>query len=244
MMTTLNVLVVDDDIDNACSLGELFEMEGHNVRVVHSGDDAIAAYCRESFDVAFMDVMMPGRNGVDSFLEIRRLKPAARVFMMTGYSVEELLMQALDGGALGVLEKPFDAHVVLRLTETVGPGGVVVAPGIAPALARGRGVGEAIKSALSESGRSCQVVRQPGLQPWPARDDILVIDAGVPLIDEVSVLTAFKGMGHTGPAFLVPPPPRSFSTDLPALRDIGVTGILNKPFDPLELLTRLPQLAA
>lgn len=96
-------------------------MEGHNVRVVHSGDDAIAAYCRESFDVAFMDVMMPGRNGVDSFLEIRRLKPAARVFMMTGYSVEELLMQALDGGALGVLEKPFDAHEVLRLTGSRWP---------------------------------------------------------------------------------------------------------------------------
>jgi CheY-like chemotaxis protein len=240
MTHRLKILVVDDDIDNACSLGELFELEGHQVRVVHSGEDAIAAYCRESYDVAFMDVMMPGKNGVESFLEIRRLKPAARVFMMTGYSVEELLAQAVNGGALGVLEKPFDASEVLRLTESVGPGGVV----LAPATRAGQNVGEAIASALHGSGHSCQMIRNSGTTPWPVREDVLVIDAGLPLIDEVSVLKGFKGLGHTGLAFLVPPAPKTFSESLPLLRDIGVTGVLNKPFDPLELLGRLPHLAA
>jgi len=240
MTDSLNILVVDDDADNAASLGELFEMEGHAVHVVHSGEDAIVAYCRDSFDVAFMDVMMPGKNGVESFLEIRRLKPQARVFMMTGYSVEELLTQALHGGALGVLEKPFDVDEVLRLTETVGPGGVVLAPPVAP----GQPVGEAIQSALSRSGRACQMVRRAGTQAWPARDDVLVIDAGVPLLEEVSVLKDFQGLGHTGPAFLVPRAPTGECAAEKLLRDIGVTGVLNKPFDPLELLTRLPRLAA
>lgn len=240
MTHALNILVVDDDVDNACSLGELFEMEGHRARVVHSGDEAVAAYCRENFDVAFMDVMMPGRNGVESFLEIRRLKPAARVFMMTGYSVEELLAQAMNGGALGVLEKPFDAGEVLRLADSVGPGGIVVAP----TVHAGQDVGEAIYDTLSQSGHACQMVRRSGVGPWPARDDVLVIATGVPLIDEVSVLSAFKDLGHTGPAFLVPPPPLALQEGLPLLRDIGVTGVLNKPFDPLELLNRLPQLAA
>ncbi|MBL8789341.1 MAG: response regulator [Rhizobiales bacterium] len=240
MTVPLNILVVDDDADNAASLGELFELEGHDVHVVHSGEDAIVAYCRESFDVAFMDVMMPGKNGVESFLEIRRLKPQARVFMMTGFSVEELLSQALHGGALGVLEKPFDADEVLRLAESVGPGGVV----LAPALAAGQPVGEAIQAALSNSGRSCQVVRRPGMRAWPARDDVLLIDAGVPLLEEVSVLKDFHGLGHTGPAFLVPRAPSDECGIGHLLRDIGVTGVLNKPFDPLELLTRLPRLAA
>ncbi|MBK8772063.1 MAG: response regulator [Rhizobiales bacterium] len=239
-MTALSILVVDDDIDNAHSLGELFEIEGHNVRVVHSGEDAISAYCRETFDVAFMDVMMPGKNGVESFLEIRRLKPSARVFMMTGYSVEELLLQAIRGGALGVLDKPFDVNEILSITEQVGPGGVVLAPPLAP----GQLVGDSIHAALSTSGRNCQMVRRAGTRPWPVNDDILVIDTGLPLIDEVSVLSGFKGLGHTGPAFLIPPPQMIHSDDLPLLRDIGVTGVLNKPFDPLELLNRLPHLAA
>ena len=56
----LRILVVDDDEDNANSLGELFEMEGHHVTVAHSGEAAIEHYVNSSFDLAFMDVMMPG----------------------------------------------------------------------------------------------------------------------------------------------------------------------------------------
>ncbi|NMD08199.1 MAG: response regulator transcription factor [Phyllobacteriaceae bacterium] len=240
MMKKLSILVVDDDIDNASSLGELFEMEGHDVRVVHSGEAAIAAYIKGSFDVAFMDVMMPGKNGVESFLEIRRLKPKARVFMMTGYSVEELLQQAMRGGALGVLEKPFDAAEVLRLTESVGPGGLV----LTQTAQRGTDVGGAIQSALSQSGRVCSIVRRPGELTGLSQDDVLVIDADIPLIDEVSVLTDIKKQGHRGPSILVSPHREQVSSELPLLRDVGVTGILNKPFDPFELLNRLHFLAA
>ena len=68
-------------------MGELFELEGHRVHVVYSGEDAIAAYHQADFDVSFLDVMMPGMNGVESFLEIRKLRPNANVFMMSGYSV-------------------------------------------------------------------------------------------------------------------------------------------------------------
>lgn len=238
-MMPLDILVVDDDADNANSLGELFELEGHRVHVVHSGEDAVTAYCQDDFDLAFMDVMMPGKNGVESFLEIRRLKPQARVYMMTGYSVEELLLQAIRGGALGVLDKPFDAGEVLRLTETVGPGGVV----LASPVDQGRRVGEAIQAALRTSGRTCHLVRRPDDHALLADDEILVIDTGLPLIDEVSALTAFKGQGHRGPAFLIPPAPPVPEAG-PLLRDIGVTGVLNKPFDPLDLISRLPRLAA
>jgi len=97
---SLKILVVDDDEDAADSLAELFEMEGHDVLVAYSGDDAIKAYTEQDFDISFMDIMMPGKNGVESFFEIRRIKPSAKVFMMTGYSVEQLVQQAIDQGLL------------------------------------------------------------------------------------------------------------------------------------------------
>ncbi len=239
MSRALSILVVDDDKDNAHSLGELFEMENHVVTIAHSGQEAIDAYLSQSFDLAFMDVMMPGKNGVESFLEIRSMKPNARIFMMTGYSVEELLRQAVKGGALGVLEKPFDAEEVLRLTRDVGPNGLV----IASEGSKSRDIGTAIFEALSQNGIASRLMREAGMLSKDYHpDDILVIDAQVPLIEGVSYYKQAQVTGHMAPTILVPPEhPLAVSTPL---RDVGITGILNKPFDPLELLTRLPQLAA
>jgi len=98
-MTALSILVVDDDIDNAHSLGELFEIEGHNVRVVHSGEDAISAYCRETFDVAFMDVMMPGMNGVEAARLIKRASPNTRIVALSMYGDAYYQQQMFTAGA-------------------------------------------------------------------------------------------------------------------------------------------------
>lgn len=239
MTRELSILVVDDDVDNAMSLSELFELEGHRVRTVYSGQDAINACVSSQFDLAFIDVMMPGKNGVESFLEIRRLRPQARVFMMTGYSVEELLQQAVREGAMGYLEKPFEPKEVLRITESVGRGGLVVAVPPAPQVA----VGDAIEVALKSSGLNCQRVRDAaGLGTPVQAQDVVIIEAPLPLIDAVSGYETMRKAGHESATIIVPPAP-TISTET-AFADVGVTGILNKPFDPVSLLNRLPQLAA
>jgi DNA-binding NarL/FixJ family response regulator len=56
---------------------------------------------------------MPGKNGVDSLLEIREQRPDAKVYFMTGYSADDLLKKAMAGGALGVFDKPVDLPRVL-----------------------------------------------------------------------------------------------------------------------------------
>ncbi len=106
-MKKLMILVVDDDHDGADGLSEALEFYGHDVTTVYSGEDAVEAFRKVSFDVTFMDVMMLGLNGVESFLEIRKIKPDAKVFMMTGYSARELLDEAVGHGAAGVFHKPF-----------------------------------------------------------------------------------------------------------------------------------------
>jgi two-component system, NtrC family, response regulator HydG len=117
MARPLNILVLDDDAENADALAELFSLDEHKVIVAYNGEDAIAAYKANSFDLGFFDVMMPGRNGVDSFLEIKRLNPTAKIYFMTGYSGDVLLQKALDNGALGVFGKPVDLLKVLDMLE-------------------------------------------------------------------------------------------------------------------------------
>ena len=115
MARRLSVLVLDDNVDNADALAELLSMEDHEVRVVYSGQQAIDAYRSTPFDLGFFDVMMAGKNGVDSFLEIREQRPDAKVYFMTGYSADDLIKKAMAGGAMGVFGKPVDLSRMLEV---------------------------------------------------------------------------------------------------------------------------------
>ncbi len=61
--------------------------------------------------------MMPGKNGVDSFIEIRQEHPDAKVYFMTGYSADDLLKKAMANGAMGIFGKPVDLPKVLEMIE-------------------------------------------------------------------------------------------------------------------------------
>ena len=236
-MKQLSILVVDDDHDNANSMGELFELEGHSVHVVYNGEDAIAAYHQADFDVSFLDVMMPGMNGVESFLEIRKLRPHANVFMMSGYSVEELLKQAVDKGALGLLTKPVPPEAVLRMVQSVGRNGLVVAQGQGPAFTR------ELCSGLELSGAKFEVI--PAARNLHQADmaNVMIMDSSEKLIDSVCQYSRVRKI-HDMPPTVILAQPGIGKFDIDGLDDVSVTGILNKPFDPEKLIDRLNQIAA
>jgi two-component system, NtrC family, response regulator HydG len=116
-MSKLHVLVVDDDRDFAESLADVLRSDGHWVDTAYSGEEAILRFPLWHYDLTFMDVRLPGRNGVESLLELRKLRPDAQVYMMTGFSMEHLLERALAVGARGVLQKPLDLDRVLQLLK-------------------------------------------------------------------------------------------------------------------------------
>jgi DNA-binding response OmpR family regulator len=241
MAQPLKILVVDDDCDNADSLAELFAMEGHEAFVAYSGDEAIEAYRNADFDLAFMDVMMPGKNGVESFLEIKRAHPAAKVYLMTGYSVEELLQQAMDNGALGLLSKPIDPGKVLASIEAVRPKGIVLVAEDDPDL------GLQLQQLVAATGRSCDLVTNG--QEALARFDrggveVLILDLNMPLINGIEVYTELRRRGTAVPTVMITACSDRYADALEALSDVELTGILHKPFDPAMLLEKLQRLAA
>ncbi len=238
---SLRILVVDDDTDNANSLAELFQMEGHRVDAVHSGEAAIAAYGTARYDIAFMDVMMPGKNGVESFLEIKKLQPDTKVYMMTGYSVEQLLQQAIDNGAMGVLSKPLSTAKVLAVLQDVHPAGIVLIAEDDPDF------GPELKGLIESAGMQCELVqngRDALAKVMAGGVDILILDLKMPLIDGVEVYAQLKAAGRTVKTIIITGNGAEYANTFDAIKDVAITGILNKPFDPMTLLDRLEHLAA
>ena len=58
-------------------------------------------FIEREFDLTFMDIRMSGKNGVECFMEIQKIRPNTKIIMMTGYSVEELLNQAVEKRCMG-----------------------------------------------------------------------------------------------------------------------------------------------
>ncbi len=237
----LSILVVDDDRDHADSLAELFAMEGHEVTVAYSGDEATAAYRARDFDLAFLDVIMPGKNGVESFLEIKRVKPDARIYMMTGYSVEQLLQQAVDNGAVGVLAKPIDVNKVLTTLDEVKHNGIVLV------AEDDHEFGPELKQVIERAGRACELVtngRDALSRMAKGGVEVLILDLNLPLINGIEVYTALRQVTKQVPTVLITACRDQYRDELDSLSDIELTGILTKPFEPDQLLNKLARLTA
>ncbi len=96
---------------------DILEAKGYEVKSENSGEAAIAKVKEESFDVILMDIKMPAMNGVEAFKQIKKISPKTAVIMITAYSLEDLIKEALQEGAFGVLRKPLDID---KLIEQIG----------------------------------------------------------------------------------------------------------------------------
>ncbi|MGI9410002.1 MAG: response regulator [Hyphomicrobiaceae bacterium] len=115
--STYRILVLDDHVEMAEAVAELLEFEGHSMRIVHNGSEAVEAFRQEPFDLAFFDIRMPGMNGVEAFIAVRSEHPNASIVMMSGFADEDLIQKALQNGALGLLAKPFNPENLLDFIE-------------------------------------------------------------------------------------------------------------------------------
>lgn len=113
----MKVLVVDDKK----VIGDFFDFTlgyfGHEITVVHDPRQAAEAAQSKEFDIAFLDIMMPEKNGVDVLKEIKSVMPKLPVVMMSGYSLQEMRDKAVELGACGCLKKPFELDDVRQVMK-------------------------------------------------------------------------------------------------------------------------------
>jgi DNA-binding NtrC family response regulator len=99
-------LIVDDNRALAEDLAELLESEGYSIRVFNDPLVALREADKLAFDVALLDVRMPGMSGVTLQAHLMAQRPDARFVLMTAYADDKLIKQGLDAGASAVLTKP------------------------------------------------------------------------------------------------------------------------------------------
>lgn len=108
------VLVVDDNADAAQTLAVLLEKWGHRVHVAHNGPDAVRAARAHRPDTVFMDIRLPGEDGVQVAQQLREEAGLERAFLVgiTGYDPADALERPQESGFQRLLTKPVPAEAL------------------------------------------------------------------------------------------------------------------------------------
>ena len=109
----MQILVVDDEGNIRRSLQILLEAEGHGVRTASSAEEALKALPHASPDLVLLDLMLPGRTGLDVLPDIRDRAPGAVVVMMSGQATLGHAVEATRLGAFHFIEKPLSPEAIL-----------------------------------------------------------------------------------------------------------------------------------
>ena len=103
-----SILVVDDDVDTCHNLSDILTDLGYHVETAHDSPSALERVRARPYDVALLDLKMPGMDGLTLYREIRKLRAETVAIVVSAFADKETAGAALAAGAWQVLAKPVD----------------------------------------------------------------------------------------------------------------------------------------
>ncbi len=106
------ILFVDDEKDFLDAMSLRLEARNVLVTCVSSAQEAIERVKVSDFDAIIIDYQLPGMDGLKALELIKDTRPESRIILLTGYATVEKRTEAIEKGAIDLLEKPVDLHVL------------------------------------------------------------------------------------------------------------------------------------
>jgi two-component system response regulator HydG len=108
------LLVVDDERDTCANLADIFTDLGYDVDVAYDGPSALVLVEQKVYDVALLDLKMPGMDGLELFKRIKEISHGTVAIVVTAYATSETARKIIDAGAWRIMPKPVDFSALLR----------------------------------------------------------------------------------------------------------------------------------
>jgi DNA-binding response OmpR family regulator len=121
------VLVVDDEVNQARALEIGLRLEGFEVTSALEAETALRSLATDPVDIAIVDLMLPGRNGIELARELHALYPAMRVLLTSAYHLSRQQILRADCGVIGFVPKPYHLDELaqflrMKLAAGIPPG--------------------------------------------------------------------------------------------------------------------------
>ncbi len=109
------ILVIDDDAIVCQSCHGILAEDGHDVSVALTGEEALRKIENDHFDIALLDLRIPGSGGLSLLRAIRKASPQTKVVVITGYPSIENAKESIRLGAFDFVAKPFVPQTLLSV---------------------------------------------------------------------------------------------------------------------------------
>ena len=122
-----HILIIDDERSIRSTMKDILEFEQHTVTLAEDGAQALEAVGRETFDLIFSDIKMPGMDGMELLDALLARGVEAPIVMISGHGTIETAVEALKKGAFDFIEKPIDLNrLLVTVRNALDKGNLVV----------------------------------------------------------------------------------------------------------------------
>lgn len=228
-----SVLVVDDEIDVCNNLSDILTAFGYEVETATNGLDALELVQRRPFDVALLDLKMPGMDGLTLYRKLKKLRAGTVAMLVTAYAGGDTAREAIDAGAWQILPKPLDVGRLLGDVERV--------------------VGQPTLLVVDDDADLCenlwQILRQKDYRVCTAhsRDEatrklqekpyrIILLDLKLPGGDGLGLMRTIRESNPDAKIVLITGHRSELEETIDRVLSDGAEGVCYKPFDVPRLL--------
>lgn len=239
-MTPMRILVVDDDRDFTESIGELIELEGHQSILAYNGVEALKIFKQNNIDIILLDFRMPGLNGIETLLEIRKLNLSVPVVIMTAYASTEITKDAIKHGAIEVMNKPFDINKLMELISSIKQFHNILL------LDDDKDYADSLSIALLDEGYKTYVAYDAEqAMNYISDNDIQlqILDIRINGETGIDVWLSMRKKHFDIPTIFISGYTKQFFDQINEISQITQIEIMEKPFAPHELLNKINDLA-
>jgi CheY-like chemotaxis protein len=234
------IIIVDDEVDTCENLSDIFADFGYAVDIAHDGPAALSLFAQKAYDIALLDLRMPGMDGLELYRRIKQISAGTVALIVTAYAAGDTARSALEAGAWKLLPKPVNIQNLLGLVD------------------------EAMNSPLAlvvdDDSELCEnlweILRSRGYRVHLAHDvkragdvlskhefHIILLDMKLPGENGDSVLTLLRKSNRRARTIVITGFPAEMDIRVQQALAAGAKAVCYKPFDVESLLSTVQALA-
>jgi two-component system, NtrC family, response regulator HydG len=234
-----SILVVDDEVDTCRNLSDILTDLGYRVDIAHDGPSALELVRKNAYDVALLDLRMPGMDGLTLYREIKKLRAGTVALIVSAYASTQVAEEALGAGAWQVLPKPVDFPRLLGLVNEALDQPLVLVVDDDPDLCA------SLWDVLRERGYRVCLAHDEAEAKERLRDTsfrVVLIDMKLPVGDGGGVFRLVRQANPQARTVVITGHRTELDNLVQKVVDEGADAVCYKPFDIPKLLATLEKL--